>query len=296
MFNSTNFSKTIVKLFSSTFTYNAEADSWSQQEETDPVVIKTEAQETIKGYVDLSNYSDDNAAAVQVIINHYVAIIDEVTSTDDIPAIVEEALRNIDEINTLLDDYKEAAIKELTDYRSPLDYRDEERATLEEILTDAATQINNCNDQDSVDLIVQQTKTQIDRLKTSEERDAEDLASAKRQASSDIQAYASLLEMNRYSDANADLLTDMTYQALDDVNNATTIEQVNSIVATYKEDVKNVKTKDGSRFDGEKYIEKKTAPKKGCGGSIETVSMLSFVALFGAAVLLVVKKTKENRE
>ena len=295
-YNANTMVKSIYRLFDATLVYDAEADKWSQTTPTDPETIVYEAKETIRNYVDLANYSVESAEVVEGLITEYIARVDAVPLEEvleQVPAIVEEALREIDKVNTLLDDYKASAKAELRDYRSPSLYRDEEKAELAEILADAYEEIDNCNDFNAIDVVVSQTKIEIDALKTAEQRDAEDLENAKKAARSEVESYSSLLELQRYSDENATLLVNLTHTTLDvDIKNATSIEQVNEIVSVYKEAVKKVQTKDGSTFDGEKYIE--PAPKGGCGGSIETVSVLSFVALFAAATLIIVKKLKEN--
>ena len=282
--------KNIYRLFETTFTYHEASNSWSQVTPTDPDVIVYEAQETIKNYVNLSDYSETNAQAIKNIIDEYVEQIGA-ASVEQVPSILEEGLKRIDAISTLLDDYKTNAKEELNNYRSKDLYRDEEKASLEKILSDAYQLIDNCNDYTSIDLAVQEAKGQINELKTAAQRDVEDLADAKKDAGISVQAYSSLIQMERYSDENADNITNMTYKVLEDIEKATSIDEVNTLVSTYKENVKNVKTKDGSTFDGEKYIEK----AKGCGGSIVAASALSFVALFSAAILVILKKLKGER-
>lgn len=289
-FASTELVKSVYKLFNTTFTYNAVDDSWSQEAPTDPTVIIYEAKETIKNYLDKANYSSEHVIEIDSIIDSYLALVDD-ADISEIPSVVENALKALDDIPTLFDEYKENAKQELREYRLPAIYRDEEKAELDKILNEAFAKIDNCSDEDSVDLVVIETKAEIDELKTAEQRDAEDLLEAKKAARLEIDEFLSRVQVKRYSDENVVVLTNLYYSALDDIDAATSIEEVNAIVAGYKEAVKNVKTKDGSTFDGEKYIEKKSS---GCGGSIETVSMLSFVAIFGAAVLLVIKKIKEN--
>lgn len=291
IFNAETLVKSSYKFFETTLTYDEETNSWSQEEPTDPVVIISEAKDTIRYYVDINNYSQTSQDVINSLINEYILKIDEAESIEEIPYIVEEALEKIREVPTLLDDYKEEAKVELGSYVDPNDYRKEEKDELIQILEDAYKEIDGCSDVDSIDLVVAQTKLDINALKTAEERDAEDLANYKKEAVNDVQAYSALLEMNRYTDENAGLLVNMTYAALDDIDKATSIQEVERIVNEYKEAVKKVSTKDGSTFDGEKYIEK---PRSGCGGSVETVSILSFVALIAAALLLLVKRFKKE--
>ena len=74
-------------------------------------------------------------------------------------------------------------------------------------------------------------------------------------------------------------------KARTDVDNATSQEEVQRIVDEFKQAIKDVKTNDGSTFDGEKYIEK--GARKGCGGSVVASSIIiSVIALCGMALLL----------
>ena len=291
LYNVDTSAKTIYEIYETTLTYSEATDSWSLQGQTDLIKAKEEAKATIANYADESDYSEQAWHKVDQLVDTYKEKINQATTIEQVNDLIDEALLKIDGVNTLLDDYKYTKKEELTNYRSPDLYRAEEKATLQTLLSNAFAEIDGCNDELSIDLIVQQTKLSIDDIKTAAERDAEDLVAAKGTATTDVQSYASKIEMERYSDENADLLESMTYQALDDIQAATTIEQVNEIVSTYKEAVKEVKTKDGSRFDGDKYINKKSG---GCGGSIATASTLSIFALLGLAILLTVRKTKEN--
>ena len=284
--------KSVYRLFDTTLIYHEENDTWEQIAPTDPETIIYEAKETISHYVDLANYSQANAQRIEQLVAQYVGEVDLV-DISQVPAVVSEALEKMDAVPTLLDEYKASAKSELASYRNPDDYRQEEKNELNQILEEAYAAIDEKNENSEIDIVVSDAKAQIDALKTASQRDAEDLADAKRQAKNDVDAYFQKVEMKRYNDANVALLTDMTYDVYDAIDAATSIEEVNSVVSSYKEAVKAVKTKDGSTFDGEKYIEKPKT-KKGCSGSIETVSTLSFVALFGAALLIIVKKIKEN--
>ena len=287
---STDLTKSAYKLFGTVLTFDADTNSWSQETPTDPEVIRYEAEQTIRNYVDLSNYSETGAEEVEALMDRYVELVYQ-AEVNEIPSVIDSALQAIDTVPTILDEYKAAAKEDLEHYRSPSDYRAEEQAELNSVLEAAYAAIDKCEDKDSVDLVVLEAKASIDDIKTAEERDAEDLAEAKKAAKLDVDSFISRVEPKRYTEENVTMITNLYYAALDDIDAATSIDEVNSIVSTFKEAVKGVKTKDGSTFDGEKYISKK---KSGCGGSIETVSMLSFVALFGAAALLIVKKLKEN--
>ena len=276
--------KNIVRLFDIDFTYHAGSDNWTQSAPS-LEVAKIEAKETLSSYANLDDYTEANQALIAGIVETYSSRIDNATSVEQVYSILEEALAEIDAISTILDDYKKAAKAELTAYKSPELFRQNEVNELNRILTQAFASIDNCNDTLSVDVIVANAKTQIDGLKTAAQYDAEELASFKRAAKAEIEAYVGLLELNRYSDENTALISQLAMKARSDVDNATSQEEVQRIVDTFKQAIKEVKTNDGSTFDGEKYIEK--GAKKGCGGSLIASSLIiSVIALCGMALLL----------
>ena len=81
-------------------------------------------------------------------------------------------------------------------------------------------------------------------------------------------------------------------KARNDINAATSKEEIRQIVETFKQNIKDVKTKDGSIFDGEKYIEKEQKGSTGgCGGEIlSSIIIVPIVSLVALIVLLVLKK------
>ena len=260
VFNSNTMKKSIYRLLETTFTYHADTDSWAQEASTNEKIVE-EAIETIRYYADLSNYS-------------------------------EQAIDKINKISTLLDDYKAIAIDELGKYRSPSEYRDEEKAELLEILENSTSEINSCSDYESINKAFSDAIEKIDQLKTKSQRDEEDLIDAKKAAYNEIMTISGYIELDRYTKENADRLIELTYIAIDDwIKDSKNVDEVNRMLETYKTEVTNIQTKDGTIFDGHSYI---VPSSSGCGGSISTVSMLSFVALFAAALLIFVKKLKEN--
>ena len=285
--NTDTMTKSIYQLFDTTFTYHDSSKSWEQPVPTDRNTIVLEAKQTIQYYLNKENYSEASKAEIDRLVEFFTAKVDE-TETENINALVQEALRALDKVNTLLDDYKIAAKEELFNYKSADQYRDEEKADINRILQDAFTKIDACVDNNNVDQIVVKVKEQLDDIKTINQITAEELANAKKVAKNEIDDYAGLLDLSRYNDENAELLTSMTYAALDDINSATSIEEINNIVSKYKQDVKDVKTKDGSSFDGEKY------KKKGCGGSIIAGSVITCLISFTGVALLFVRKIKED--
>ena len=245
--------KTVCRLFETEFIYNEETNSWRQQE-VDLTENIDDAKELLSRYVDLSNYSETNQSIINEIISSYSSSIDSATTNEQVQQLLEEALSRIDAISTILMDYKASAKEELQSYKPASLFREEEQRELAKILTGAFENIDNYNDKESIDFIVEQAKNAIDGIKTAAQRDIEDLADAKRLGKADIEAYVGLLEMDRYSDENINAIQSLALKARKDVDNATSIEEVNQIINAFKEQIKNIQTKDGSIFDGEKYL------------------------------------------
>ena len=241
------------RFFEAEFVYHADTDSWTQNVPTDRETILYEAKETLNNYANLSNYSAANQETIASIVEEYLGKI-EAAETEQINAVLAEALALIDAIPTLLDEAKAAAKSELASYRSPDLYRDEEKAELSEILQKAYVDIDSALTQDEIDAIVTKAKADIDKIKTAEQRDAEDLSSKKLSGKADVTALSGKLEMNRYSSENQEVLTALTYKALDDIEKATSIEEIDQVVAKYKSDIIAVETNDGSTFNGETYV------------------------------------------
>ena len=282
--------KTIYRFFDTAFTYNASSDSWSQSAPS-LEAAKLEAIDYLNNYVDLDNYSEENQTRIENTISMVTAQINSATTNEEVEQYLNNGIASIDAIPTLLDEYKISAQQELNNYKSADLYRDEEKAELRTILNNAFARIDACTDKDSIDYIVMTTKQQIDALKTAAEYEAEELASEKRVAKTEIETYIGLLEIGRYSDENAAKIQQLALKARSDVDAATSIEEVRQIVAQFKEDIKNVPTKDGSTFDGEKYIEKGNQ-KKGCGGEIISISIIVPILSLVALILLVFYRKK----
>ena len=282
--------KTVFKISDTTFTYHASTSSWSQSEPS-LEEVKQEAIDYLNSSVNLDDYSEANQRVLQAILDEYTERITNATSKDEVEFLLDSALTEIKGVQTLLDEYKERAKEGLNAYKSPSLYRDEEKAELSSILANAFSRIDACNDTDSIDYIVATTKQQIDALKTAAEYEVEELASEKRLAKTTIETYIGLVELNRYTDENVAKIQQLAMQARSDVDNATSIEEVRQIVSTFKEAIKQVPTKDGSTFDGEKYIEP-GSNKKGCGGEINSAAIIVPVLSLVALVLLICLRKK----
>ena len=240
----------------------------------------------------MNNYSETNKELINQIVAETIENINAATTVEDVYTFLEAGIDSIDAVPTLLDDYKAAAINEINNYKDMNLYREAEQVELAEIIAGATNRINAAQNQDEVDLILIEVKAQMDAVKTAAQYDAEELASAKKRGKASIENLVGLLEAERYSDENWANISNLALKARNDIDNASSIEEINQIINQFKEDIKNVQTKDGSIFDGETYIEKEKR-KGGCGGSIISTSIV-LATLSGLAIcLLILKKRNE---
>ena len=276
--------KTAYRLFEASFIY--QNGVWSQIQPSLVDAIR-DAKEMLNSYVSETNYSEASWLSIQNIINTYVTQLDNASTVDNVKTLLASALGLIDEVSTLLQDYQVEAKALLQAYSELHEYREDEQNELAAILAEAYSNINDAEDFDEVDQIVNNAKEDIDSLKTAEERDLEDLEADKRVAKTEVEVYTGLLQMNRYSDENIALIRSLAFTARENIDSANSVEEIETIVSTFKEAIKNVKTNDGSVFNGETYIEPNSGSSNGCGGNIVTTSiLLSILSLLGLLVIL----------
>lgn len=293
-----DFTKSLFRLFDTEFIYHSDTNSWSQALPTDRETILYEAKETLSNYVNKSEYSAENQAKIQSIIDEYLPKLDA-AETEQIQSVLNEALGKIDVIPTILGEAKTTAKNELGSYTTGKTYRSEEQAELDKILNDAYSQIATANDQVTINSIVATAKSKIDGLKTAEQRDAEDLLASKKSGKAEVNSLSALLEMDRYSEEDQEKLVNLTYDALANIEKATSEEEVANIVAKYKESIKEVQTTDGSIFDGEKYVKEEKGLDKKTKIIIIACSVGGALLIGGgvtAGILISKKKRRQHNE
>lgn len=295
-FNSAELTKSIYEFFGTEFVYHESTNSWSQELPTDRATIVSEAKTTLNKRAIMSEYSDANQQAINNIITEYSNAIDA-AETQEIPGILEEGLRKIDEIPTVLLEMRNAAKNELSSYRSLDLYRKEEQSELQQILADAYSSIDALTEQSAMDEIVLEAKAKIDGLKTAEKRNEEDLSAKKKSANAEVQTIVGLLDFDRYTEENTETLKQLTYKVIEDIKDATTEEEVDSILNKYKTAIKNIETTDGTHFDGEKYASDEEPTKQNKNlGIIIGASVGGAVLLAGGATLTILLLKKKRRK
>ena len=285
--------KKYVYSFSKTsYSYNESSNLWTQ-ESPSLEDAKAESIDLISEYVDLNDYSEANKEVINQIIDETIENITGATTVDDVYTFLEAGIDSLEAVPTLLDDYKSDAINQINSYKNLDLYREAEQNQLRDIIANATNRIRAAQNQDEVDLILIEVKAQMDAVKTNEQYEAEELASAKTKGKTEIEIYTGLLDMDRYNEENWANISNLAIKARSDIDNASSKEEVEQIVAKFKEDVKNVQTNDGSTFNGETYIEPVKPDKKkgGCGGSIISTSII-LTAISGIAICLLILKKR----
>jgi hypothetical protein len=271
-------------LFEASFIY--QNGTWLQAQPSLEDAIRN-AKTMLDKYIDASNYSETAWASIENIITTYKGQLDNATDVDNVKTLLNAGLDLIDAVPTLLQDYQAEAKALLQAYSELHKYREDDQMELNAILIEAFEDIDHAEYYEDIDQIIENAKKDIDTVKTSEERDLEDLEAEKRVAKTEVEVYTGLLQMHRYSNENIALIRSLAFTARSDIDSATSSEQIEIILSTFKEAIKAVKTNDGSVFNGETYIEKGSGSSSGCGGNIVTTSiLLSILSLLGLLVIL----------
>lgn len=218
-----------------------------------------------------------------------LAAVEEINActNDDVLEILEDegyiekaALAYSTLIQLKLTAAKEAALTELTNYFNLEDYRDAEKAILEEGIVSVTAAINAAKSIDEVNQIVASTKADIDSLKTAAEYEAEELAAAQVAAKAELEEYAAAKDASKYDEAGNAAIAEAVAAGKAAIDEAASEEAVASALEAAKAAIDAV----------EEYV----APaKKGCGSSVVAASaLITLVSLLGAG--LISAKRKHN--
>ena len=128
---------------------------------------KETAKASLTAYVDLSLYSEENKSAIETIIANAKTNIDGCTTAAEIIIKVNEAKEAIDEVKTILQTAKDTAKAEIESYiQDESIYSANGLATINQIIADAKTNIDNATDQATIDAIVLDAKADLDEVPT----------------------------------------------------------------------------------------------------------------------------------
>ena len=203
----------------------------------------------LQSYVNVDDYLPEQQLELENIINEYVSKISAATSEEEINSLVREAKEKIDAIKTReeinhelaveLQAAKEAAIEELSNYVDLSLYDEDGKATIEGIINDAIANINAQEKIDNISDIVNTAKAEIDKVKTKAEKEAEALANAKSMAIEELSSYVNL---DDYNEPEKVEITAIINEYLALITNATSVDQVVSLLNEAKGKVDLIKT------------------------------------------------------
>ena len=134
---------------------------------------------------------------------------------------------------------KEDAIKELENYVNKDDYREEEQNKIDEIIDNAKNKINSSIGIDDINKIKEEVKKQLDDLKTDDEYRFEELDKAKKDAITELENY---VDKDDYREKEQKEINEIIDRAKEDINEATKIEDINSIKEEAEKEIDNLKT------------------------------------------------------
>ena len=193
---------------------------------------KKDAITELENYVDKDDYREKEQKEINEIIDRAKEDINEATKIEDINSIKEEAEKEIDNLKTdkelteELEKTKKDAISELENYVDKNDYREKEQEEIAEIIEIAKEKINNTTKIEEIKPIKEAAERELDALKTDAEYSAEELEKAKKDAINELENY---VDADNYREKEQQEIDKIIEKAKEDINKATSTEEVNSI-------------------------------------------------------------------
>ena len=138
-----------------------------------------------------------------------------------------------------LDTVKKNAIKELENYLDKENYRENEQKEIDKIIDEAKEKIDNATTIEEINKIKEDTKQELDKVKTDKELTQEELEKAKEEAKNELENY---LDKENYRENEQKEIDKIIDDAKEKIDNATTIEEINKIKEDTKQELDKVKT------------------------------------------------------
>ena len=250
---------------------------------------QSEAKAELAAYKNASDYREAEVAALQEILTNANTAIDGCVSVQDINNAVTAAKEAMDALKTgaqwTADEAVVSAAKaELAGYKAESDYKAEQWAEIQAIITEANADIDEAiGDETAISAIVAAAKTEIDAVKTGATVDAEALVVAKESANAEIQSYYNSIDRSLYSEEGKTQINGFVKAAKDAVEAATTVAEVDAAIATLKTSVEGVEKVSSGTQDTTSF---------GCGASVSGIAA-GMTMLMAAGVALLGKKKED---
>ena len=208
---------------------------------------KEDAIKELENYVNKDDYREEEQNKIDEIIDNAKNKINSSIGIDDINKIKEEVKKQLDDLKTddeyrfeELDKAKKDAITELENYVDKDDYREKEQKEINEIIDRAKEDINEATKIEDINSIKEEAEKEIDNLKTDKEL-TEELEKTKKDAISELENY---VDKDDYREKEQEEIDKIIEKAKEEINNASEIDEVNSIKDDAKDKLDDLKTDD----------------------------------------------------
>ncbi|MCR4911105.1 MAG: hypothetical protein K5925_01075, partial [Bacilli bacterium] len=195
-----------------------------------------------------ADYSETYWLLLQSYVTHGKENIDEADDIDTVNTILANMKDNIDSVPTKAQEAEQAlnaaklAAKNTMDAEvaklNEADYSQTNWESIQTVLSGAKQTVDACTNTSDIDTVVNSFKTTIAGVKTK----AQELDEAKSNAKAEIDAYIANKEAD-YSEANWTTITGLATSKKNAIDEATTVEAVNTLVSEFKSGVDAIKTK-----------------------------------------------------
>lgn len=276
--------KTLFEIGKSTFVYDASKDMWNSEVSLEDA--KTDAIRKLNYYSSesfLSIYDDAGRAEILRIVNDATETINNADTVSKLAYILNNVSNLIGQVKTSFENYQDSIVNLISSYKETDQnlYRKAEWKSIQTIKEDAIYSVQRATTSERVEEIYNKAIDDIDAVLTDEEMTENELKDAKYEAIRKIKnRYASVVK-DSMSDEELNTLNNETLRAIENVNNASNINEVNSIVKAYMS--AHPLPNSGS-----------STSSNGCGGNIVTSSMILSILALCAFVIVLLRKRKFN--
>ena len=207
---------------------------------------KKDAISELENYVDKDDYREKEQEEIDKIIEKAKEEINNASEIDEVNSIKDDAKDKLDDLKTddeyrseELEKAKKDSISELENYVDKNDYREKEQEEIAEIIETAKEEINNATKIEEINPIKEAAERELDKLKTNAEYSAEELEKAKKDAINELENY---VDADNYREKEQQEIAEIIETAREDINNATSIEEVNAIKETAERELDKLNT------------------------------------------------------
>ena len=280
--------KVAYEIAESTFVYSS--NSWQQQ--ISLIAYKKDAIRKVNQYLSnefLANYEEEEQNTITSLVNKAVSDINNATSVNNIDNIYASFKSQIASVLTSLRKYQESKVSALNNYVSGKQnlYREADWAEIMNTINSYAQKIRDSKSRKDADNLYNAAIKLIDAVLTIDEHNVEDLQEAKYQAIAEIKNHYGSFDLNVMSDAEVNSLNLDTSNTIAEIKNASSIDEVNSLLNAYKNRHPLPTTDSGESSSSKKWYQ--------CGGNIYVSSiLLCLLSLSGIGLLLYRKRKMED--